>query len=221
LEAVSLNAVPAAQGTQAVISILLVGSDQCILEALGQALSRKPDMQVLVALTVAQAQEMIRAHGSFDVVLLNFGDRYARGLEALQALIKANGRGVGVLAGPLPAPIVEHALALGAMGYLPTTLQLSAFEIAIRFLASGDQFLPWQHIHQRRSHKIQKLKETEYLILSCLCEGLPNKDISAVLGIELPKLKPIIHTIFLKIGVENRTQAMVRAVQDDLLSGYT
>jgi two-component system, NarL family, nitrate/nitrite response regulator NarL len=222
LDANALNAVPGAPGTSAVISVLVVGSEQCILEALGQALSRKADMDVFVALSVEQAEEMIQAQDSFDVVLLNFGELRARGLEALQALIKANGRGVAIIAGSLPSPFVEQALRSGAMGYLPTTLNLSAFEIAIRFLASGDQFLPWQYTHQRRiKNKRLVLSETEYLILSCLCEGLTNRDISTVLGIEILKLKRFVSEIFVKIGVENRTQAMLRAVRDNLLSAYT
>jgi len=56
----------------------------------------------------------------------------------------------------------------------------------------------------------RKLTEREAEILSLIAKGYSNKRIALELGMKLQTVKNVITKIFLKLGVENRTEAALK-----------
>lgn len=59
---------------------------------------------------------------------------------------------------------------------------------------------------------MKELTNRETEILSLIAEGKSNKLIAVELGIKLQTVKNHNTTIFLKLGVQNRTQAAMKAI---------
>jgi DNA-binding NarL/FixJ family response regulator len=54
--------------------------------------------------------------------------------------------------------------------------------------------------------------------LSCLCEGLDNTRVCAIVGQDMLKVKRRVSLLLKKFGVKSRTQLMLIARSEDLLS---
>ncbi|WP_158547831.1 LuxR C-terminal-related transcriptional regulator [Rhodosalinus sediminis] len=57
------------------------------------------------------------------------------------------------------------------------------------------------------------LKPREARVLAALCEGLQNKEIGAALEIEETTVKMDVRAICIKMGVRNRTEAVIKALK--------
>ena len=60
---------------------------------------------------------------------------------------------------------------------------------------------------------VDPLTEREHEILACLAEGLTNQEIAQTLNIEKTTVRSHIGNILSKLGLENRTQAALYAVE--------
>jgi LuxR family maltose regulon positive regulatory protein len=65
---------------------------------------------------------------------------------------------------------------------------------------------------------VEPLSERELEILTCLAEGLSNREIGQRLSISLPTVKTHTRNIYSKLGVNNRTRAVAQARTWGLLS---
>ena len=73
-------------------------------------------------------------------------------------------------------------------------------------------------IEQDRSFLLEDLTSRELDVLSLLAEGLTNKAIAQRLRISEYTVKFHVNTIFRKLGVQNRTEAAVRAARLGLIT---
>jgi two-component system, NarL family, nitrate/nitrite response regulator NarL len=197
------------------ISVILVGAQGSVLEAIDCALSRQPGLQVTLTHAPEQAGQMISRRGPFDVVLLDYSAFPNGGLDALQMLIEANGRGVAIL-GHLSRPVVDLVIGLGTVSYLPTTMSLKSFVNTIRFVAAGEVFLPRDCLVRQGAESKPGLTLREYKVLLLLSTGRSDLDIGALINIPVSTVKMINKSIFFKLGVKNRTQAALVAHRDRL-----
>jgi DNA-binding NarL/FixJ family response regulator len=122
----------------------------------------------------------------------------------------------------------EHILSLlraGASGYL--TKDSSGEEIvhAIRSVISGENVLP-ATIPQpdidgesaANADKAKLLTAREIDLLKLLAAGLPNKDIALRLGLSVRRVKANLTTLFIKLGVTSRTEAVAAALKSGIIS---
>ena len=93
-------------------------------------------------MNVAEALEAIATPGRFDVVLLDYALPGTVGFEGLQRVLEANGAGVVLFSGHVPSNVIDRALAMGAMGYIPKTTALKTLENALRLVAGGAAYVP-------------------------------------------------------------------------------
>ncbi|WP_420541617.1 LuxR C-terminal-related transcriptional regulator [Rhodosalinus sediminis] len=54
-------------------------------------------------------------------------------------------------------------------------------------------------------------------MLAALCEGLQNKEIGAALEIEETTVKMDVRAICIKMGVRNRTEAVIKALKQGVV----
>src|SRR6185295_19649473 len=187
-----------------------------------------PDAEVIEAESSAAALEALRSTGKVDLALVDVRMPDLDGLELLRA-IKAEWEEMPVimLSTYENAPYVKRALADGAAGYLlkDATPEDLSQAIKVAMSGSGNVLSPRviQNLfddqdsatgangHARRND--YSLTQREHDILALLAEGRSNREIAQGLYLSEKTVKAHLAAIFRKLGVTNRTQAAMMAVQ--------
>jgi DNA-binding NarL/FixJ family response regulator len=186
-----------------------------------------PDAEVLEAESSAAALEALRTSGKVDLALVDVRMPDLDGLELLRA-VKAEWADMPVimLSTYENAPYVKRALADGAAGYLLKDATPEDLSQAINVAMSGsgnvlsprviqnlfeDQEASNSASNGRRSE--YSLTQREHDILALLAEGRSNREIAGRLYLSEKTVKAHLAAIFRKLGVTNRTQAAMMAVQ--------
>jgi DNA-binding NarL/FixJ family response regulator len=185
-----------------------------------------PDAEVAEAESSAAALEFLHADADFDLMLVDVRMPDLDGLELLRA-VKAEWPGIPVimLSTYENAPYVKRALADGAAGYLlkEATPEDLAQAINVAMSGSGNVLSPrviqnlfedQENNHGRNGHRNEySLTQREHDILALLSEGRSNREIAQALFLSEKTVKAHLAAIFRKLGVTNRTQAAMMAVQ--------
>lgn len=198
------------------LSVLLVDDHALIGESLAASLPMLGNFDVKTAMSVAEALAAIASHGRFDVVLLDYALPGTVGFEGLQQMLTANGAGVVLFSGHVAPSVVERALEMGAMGFIPKTTALKTLDNALRLVAGGAAYVPVQHLLNPQDDMPQ-LKSREMQVLQYVCAGQQNKEIAFALGLSEVIVKADVKAICRKLGVRNRTEAALKARQDGLV----
>jgi len=185
-----------------------------------------PDADVAEAESSAAALEILRTTKPFDLALVDVRMPDLDGLELLR-LVKAEWPDVPVimLSTYENAPYVKRALADGASGYLLKDATPEDLSQAINVAMSGSGNVLSPRVIQnlfddqdssnasngRRSE--YSLTQREHDILALLSEGRSNREIAGALYLSEKTVKAHLAAIFRKLGVTNRTQAAMMAVQ--------
>jgi DNA-binding NarL/FixJ family response regulator len=188
-----------------------------------------PDADVVEAESAAAALEHLNRSGEIDLALVDVRMPDLDGLELLRAL-KAERPEMPVimLSTYDNAPYVKRALADGAAGYLLKDATPEDLSQAINVAMSGSgnvlsprviQNLFEEHEASSRDHGSNgrrgeySLTQREHDILALLAEGRSNREIAGRLYLSEKTVKAHLAAIFRKLGVTNRTQAAMVAVQ--------
>ena len=186
-----------------------------------------PDAEVIEAESSAAALEALHGGAKVDLALVDVRMPDLDGLELLRA-IKTEWAELPVimLSTYDNAPYVKRALADGASGYLLKDAPPEDLSQAINVAMSGsgnvlsprviqnlfeDQDSGSGSANGRRTE--YSLTQREHDILSLLAEGRSNRDIAGALYLSEKTVKAHLAAIFRKLGVTNRTQAAMMAVQ--------
>jgi two-component system, NarL family, nitrate/nitrite response regulator NarL len=186
-----------------------------------------PDAEVVEAESAASALDLLRAGAKPDLALVDVRMPDLDGLELLRS-IKAEWPGMPVimLSTYENAPYVKRALADGAAGYLLKDATPEDLSQAINVALSGSGNVLSPRVIQNLFEDQQSegsgangrkneysLTEREHDILALLSEGRSNRDIAQRLFLSEKTVKAHLAAIFRKLGVTNRTQAAMVAVQ--------
>jgi DNA-binding NarL/FixJ family response regulator len=125
-----------------------------------------------------------------------------------------------------------HAVLAGAAGYCAKEIEPDVLARTIRAVADGkfaiagnifsrrelDAWIDEQMEGARRSYSepgspFHPLSDREMEVLSCVVRGMSNKEIANLLGISHQTVKNHVTSILRKFSVEDRTQAVVYALQ--------
>jgi DNA-binding NarL/FixJ family response regulator len=189
-----------------------------------------PDAEVTEAESAAAALEHVNHGADVDLALVDVRMPDLDGLELLRAL-KADRPEMPVimLSTYDNAPYVKRALADGASGYLLKDATPEDLSQAINVALSGSgnvlsprviQNLFEEHEAAGRDASAANgrrgeynLTQREHDILELLAEGRANREIAQRLYLSEKTVKAHLAAIFRKLGVTNRTQAAMMAVQ--------
>jgi two-component system, NarL family, response regulator len=113
---------------------------------------------------------------------------------------------------------VYRAVRAGVNGYLLKDANVTVIAEAMRSICKGGDVLSASVLAkvERRSH-LAELSPREMDVLRCLAEGLSNKEAAAKLRVGDQTVKGYLKTLFQKLHVLDRTQAVVQAMKIGLL----
>ena len=187
-----------------------------------------PDADVVEADGAATALDEARK-APFDLALVDVRMPDLDGLELLRTLkTDAPEMPVVMLSTYDNAPYVKRALADGAAGYLlkDATPEDLAQAINVAMSGSGNVLSPRVIQNLFEEHEAAgrdngsngrrgeySLTQREHDILALLAEGRANREIAQRLYLSEKTVKAHLAAIFRKLGVTNRTQAAMMAVQ--------
>ncbi len=175
-----------------------------------------PAMTIDSATTLAEAEGFARAAAP-DLVLLDLmlPDVQGFGGLALMRAIRPTATIAIVSSRDEPA-IVAQAVALGARGFVSKSSPIDQMVAAIRALLAGDPWLPagTETIapDDRRidlATRMGTLSVAQLRVLRAIANGHQNKQIAYDLQLAEPTVKSHLSAIFRKLGVTNRTQAVL------------
>ncbi len=203
-------------GSERLTHRIVVADDHPLFRAaLGSALSRAaPDATIEECSSLAGAREAL-GRGSIDLLLLDLKMSDCDGFVGLVAV-----RGehpavpVVVVSASEDASTIRRALAFGASGFIPKSATLPVMVEALTAILEGDVWAPeiGEDDHQPlMEHRIASLTPSQLKILVGLQQGRLNKQIAYDLGVTEATIKAHLTGVFRKLGVQNRTQAVIAA----------
>ena len=190
-------------------------------EALVSAVRKaRPDAQVVECASLAEANTAL-GQGPVDLMLLDLKLSDVEGMTGLN-LVRANYPAVpvAVVSASEEPQTIRSALAMGASGFIPKSSALETMVEAISSILDGDSWAPdvgeASDEEADLQNRIASLTPSQLRILEGLKAGRLNKQIAFDLGVTEATIKAHLTSVFRKLGVQNRTQAVILAQQIDL-----
>jgi DNA-binding NarL/FixJ family response regulator len=201
------------------MKILIVDDHPLIQEALQHVLATLDR-----ALELIQAQDASEAHAALsrepdtDLILLDLALPDSDGFELLGDLRREwPGMPVLVLSATHDRATVEHALDLGAMGFIPKTANTRVLLEALELVLSGGVYVPSESGRANAGIRPRAMTRPEQLgltlrqadVLKLLVQGKPNKLICRDLRLSEGTVKVHVSAILRALNVRNRTQVVI------------
>ena len=165
-----------------------------------------------------------------NVILLDIKLPHMDGIEATRQIHKdCPGTNVLILSSYEDEAHVMEAIQAGANGYLSKMLPASELVNALKTFANQGVMIPQpvmskliDGLRQMGSASAEAslvaLTKTEIKVLSNLGKGQSNKEIAASLDCSVKTVKNHLNSMFQKLGVSNRTEAVVKGIDLGLIS---
>ncbi|WP_064601661.1 response regulator transcription factor [Photobacterium sp. J15] len=119
--------------------------------------------------------------------------------------------------------IIRQVRSHGAFGFIPKSSDMRALIAALNQVLEGEPYFPEGLGEGEDNDEINELAERiaaltpqQYKVLCMLSDGLLNKQIAYELNVSEATIKAHMTAIFRKLGVKNRTQAVILLQQMDL-----
>ncbi|MUL36671.1 response regulator transcription factor [Gloeocapsopsis dulcis] len=212
------------------LRLLLVEDDELFRLGLQVKLQQETGLEIVAEAEDGEtAVEMVKRH-PLDVVLLDIGLPGIGGIEACRQIKQQNPQlPVLVLTSHSQQSLITRLLKAGAQGYCLKGISAEALILAVRSVAAGASW--WDRtatteIRAKFEHNSTTahspndvegsnlpLTQREQEILALIAAGRSNQEIATTLYITPGTVRVHVHTIIQKLGVRDRTQAAVLAVQ--------
>ena len=202
------------------IRVLIVDDHAIVRKGLTTIINRDPEMTA-----IAQAEDGQQAINAFreyqpDVTLMDLRMPKMGGVEAIMAICAEFKQArIAVLTTYDSDEDIYRGLQAGAQGYLLKDAKPGELLNAIRVIHNGQKYIPPEvgaKLLQRMSNP--ELSERELEVLRLMAKGMGNQEIGAALSIGESTVKSHVNRILSKLGVSDRTQAVITAVKRGIVS---
>ncbi|MFH9821052.1 response regulator [Streptomyces sp. NPDC017230] len=204
------------------VTVLVVDDDELTRTGLRTLLSAKPDLDVVGE--AGDGAEVVAAVNRLrpDVVLMDVRMPRVNGIEATRRLrALPDPPKVVVITTFENDEYVWGALRAGASGFIRKRAPVQQIAHAIRLVTAGDSVLFPDAVRRMAAYRpvrrdasvIAALTGRETETLRLMARGLSNQDIAAQLVLSLETVKTHVGNVLAKLGVGNRTQAVVLAFE--------
>ena len=179
---------------------------------------------IVEAATLNEVAEAIEKAEEPDLVLFDLSMPGARGFSGLMYLrAQYPAVPVCVVSASEDPGTIRRAMALGAAGFIPKSSSPAQIREAIAaILAGGTWTPPGLDLHDGWSgegalaERLRSLTPQQLRVLMMMAEGLLNKQIAYELGVSEATVKAHVSAVLQKLGVENRTKAVLAAGRFEL-----
>lgn len=202
------------------MNALLVDDHALFRDALLSWMSeRLPELRWQVAGSLAQALECLAAAPP-DLTLLDLTLPDSRGLDTLRSVLRRHpGLRVMVLSADAGRDLVLDALDSGACGFVPKRVDGELMASAMRSVLAGGMYVPAigaldeppAATATAAAEPEAGLSPRQLDVLRLVEQGLSNKAVMRALDMSESTVKTHLRAIFLRLGVDNRTQAAAAA----------
>ncbi|WP_152206198.1 response regulator transcription factor [Marinobacter changyiensis] len=207
--------------------IIIADDHPLFRAALRQAVNQAvPDALAVEVESIKALQDAVDAHPDADLVLLDLNMPGAHGFSGLVFMRgQYPGLPVVVVSGSEELQVMRRSIDYGASGFIPKSAPLPTITRAIQDVLGGDVWLPEgvaERIERLQgdttdfSEKLASLTPQQFRVLGMLAEGLLNKQIAYDLDVSEATIKAHITAVFRKLGVRNRTQAVIAIQQMEI-----
>ncbi len=202
------------------IRILLVDDHTILRQGLAMIIKYAPDMTVIAqANDGRQAIDLFQEHQP-DVTLMDLRMPQMEGVEAISAIrAEFKQARIMVLTTYDADEDIYRGLQAGAQGYLLKDTEADELLNAIRTVHNGEKYISSKvglKLVERLSNP--ELSEREFEVLRLMAEGMNNLGIATALIIGESTVKTHVNRILGKLGVSDRTQAVIVAAKRGIIS---
>mgnify|MGYP001551710163 FL=1 len=177
----------------------------------------------LEASSFESLQELVDEQKEVDLVLLDLHMPGVSGFAGLVYLCKRYPSVPVVIISANEDPVViKRALEHGAAGFIPKSSSIDTITQAISSILLGEIWapamtqsdLPGNNTSEvELAERMAQLTPQQFKVLMMMSQGLLNKQIAYELGVSEATIKAHVTAIMTKLGVSNRTQAVLAANQ--------
>ncbi|WP_298442212.1 response regulator transcription factor [uncultured Ferrimonas sp.] len=198
------------------LNIVIADDHPLFRSALKQALSSQMGAHWLEA-DSADSLDQLLAQQSVDLVLLDLEMPGSRGYSTLIHLRSHYPAvPVVVISAHEDNTTISKTLHYDGQGFIPKSAAPSEFAAAINLVLAGETYIP-AHLSEADltieeddiGSRVAELTPQQYKVLQMFAEGLLNKQIAYDLDVSEATIKAHATAIFRKLGVRNRTQAVI------------
>jgi DNA-binding NarL/FixJ family response regulator len=171
-------------------------------------------------------QELVEKNQDVDLVLLDLHMPGVSGFSGLVYLCKRYPSVPVVIISANEDPmVIQRALDHGAAGFIPKSSNLKTITSAINDILMGEVWapvskqsnLPGNNVSELAlAERMAQLTPQQFKVLMMVSQGLLNKQIAYDMGISEATVKAHVTAIMHKLGVSNRTQAVLAASKLDV-----
>jgi len=171
--------------------------------------------EVFEAQTIPELEQNLQNVDNADLLLLDLDIPEAQGFNSLINIRRSYPElGVIIISGFEDKETIDKAMTFGAAGFIPKSTPVTEMVVAIKEVLNGKLWTPSGEFDGNvqlsdANDKISSLTPKQHKILLMFADGLLNKQIAYELGLSESTIKSHASTIFLKLGVRNRTQAVI------------
>ncbi|AJR06857.1 DNA-binding response regulator [Photobacterium gaetbulicola] len=157
-----------------------------------------------------------------DLLLLDLKMPGANGMSGLiQLRSQYPDLPIVVISASEEASVIRQVRSHGAFGFIPKSSDMRALISSLNQVLDGEPVFPEglgedNEELSELTDKIAALTPQQYKVLGMLSDGLLNKQIAYELNVSEATIKAHMTAIFRKLGVKNRTQAVILLQQMDI-----
>ena len=206
-------------GSSQKIKVLVVDDHPIVRAGISAIVQTSVDMMVIAQAATGEEAVQIFASHLPDVTLMDLRLPGLSGVDAIRTIRHKHPEARFVVLTTYEGDEdIFQALAAGAKGYIIKGMPHTILLGALRSVCNGGQYLPREVSHtlsMRTPNSELSARERE--VLSLIAAGNSNRDIASALGITEGTVKCHVSVILMRLGVPDRTKAVLVALQRGLV----
>lgn len=201
--------------------IIIADDHPLFRNALVQAVNQVVgDAEILETDSISGLEELLSSTNNVDLILLDLRMPGANGFSGL-VLIRREYSDIPVIviSASEDSSIMQRAIDYGASGFIPKSANLEQIAAGINQVMNGNIWLPLDQAttvgsnpdEHEFAQRLKTLTPQQLRVFMMLTKGLLNKQIAGEVNVSEATVRTHMTAIFRKLGVRNRTQAVLAA----------